>query len=86
AEESAGEPMASAIYGANTPMSILLVVLSAFLVRRIIVPVGRAEAGVLLAPSAYFAADERHVRIGFGTSTFPASLAAFEAYLGSRRQ
>ncbi len=42
------------------------------------------EAGVLLAPSAYFAADERHVRIGFGTSTFPASLAAFEAYLESR--
>ncbi len=43
------------------------------------------EAGVLLAPSAYFATDERHVRIGFGTSTFPASLAAFEAYLASRR-
>jgi aspartate/methionine/tyrosine aminotransferase len=42
------------------------------------------EAGVLLAPSAYFATDERHVRIGFGTSTFPASLAAFEAYLESR--
>ncbi|MDP9368878.1 MAG: aminotransferase class I/II-fold pyridoxal phosphate-dependent enzyme [Chloroflexota bacterium] len=43
------------------------------------------EAGLLLAPSAYFAADDRHVRIGFGTSTFPASLAAFEAYLASRR-
>jgi len=42
------------------------------------------EAGLLLAPSAYFAADERHVRIGFGTSTFPASLAAFEEYLESR--
>ncbi|MDP9367039.1 MAG: hypothetical protein M3Q03_01990 [Chloroflexota bacterium] len=41
------------------------------------------EAGLLLAPSAYFAADERHVRIGFGTSTFPASLAAFETYLAS---
>ncbi len=39
------------------------------------------EAGVLLAPSAYFATDERHVRIGFGTSTFPSSLAAFEEYL-----
>ncbi len=43
------------------------------------------EAGVLLAPSAYFGADERHVRLGFGTSTFPASLAAFEEYLASRR-
>ena len=43
------------------------------------------EAGVLLAPSAYFATDERHVRIGFGTSTFSASLAAFEAYLESWR-
>ncbi|MDP9473406.1 MAG: aminotransferase class I/II-fold pyridoxal phosphate-dependent enzyme, partial [Chloroflexota bacterium] len=39
------------------------------------------ETGVLLAPSAYFATDERHVRIGFGTSTFPSSLAAFEEYL-----
>ncbi len=43
------------------------------------------ETGVLLAPSAYFAADERHVRIGFGTATFPASLAAFEEYLESWR-
>ncbi len=39
------------------------------------------ETGVLLAPSAYFATDERHVRIGFGTSTFPSSLAAFAEYL-----
>ncbi len=43
------------------------------------------DAGVLLAPSAYFAADERHIRIGFGTSTFPASLAAFEEYVASGR-
>ncbi len=43
------------------------------------------EAGLLLAPSAYFAAGERHVRIGFGTSTLPGSLAVFEEYLGSRR-
>ena len=43
------------------------------------------EAGLLLAPSAYFAADERHVRIGFGTSSLPTSLAAFEEYLESRR-
>ncbi len=43
------------------------------------------EAGLLLAPSAYFAAGERHVRVGFGTSTLPASLAAFEKYLESRR-
>lgn len=41
------------------------------------------DAGILLAPSAYFATDERHVRIGFGTSTFAPTLAMFEEYLAS---
>ena len=41
------------------------------------------DAGILLAPSAYFATDDRHVRIGFGTSTFASTLAMFEEYLAS---
>ncbi len=36
---------------------------------------------LLLAPSAYFAGGERHVRIGFGTATFPTGLTLLEESL-----
>ena len=39
------------------------------------------DDGLLLAPSAYFAGGERHVRIGFGTAAFPASLAMLDEAL-----
>jgi aspartate/methionine/tyrosine aminotransferase len=39
------------------------------------------DHGLLLAPSAYFAGGERHVRIGFGTASATAGLALLEAAL-----
>ncbi len=40
------------------------------------------EHGLLLAPSAYFAGGERHVRLGFGTAATPTNLALLEEALG----
>jgi len=41
------------------------------------------EHGLLLAPSAYFAGGERHVRIGFGTASATAGLALLEEALAT---
>jgi len=40
------------------------------------------EHGLLLAPSAYFAGGERHVRLGFGTAATPTNLALLAEALG----
>lgn len=39
------------------------------------------EAGVLLLPSSFLGYDDRHVRFGFGRTTFPEALRHYEDYL-----
>jgi len=41
------------------------------------------EHGLLVAPSSYFAGGEHHLRLGFGTASFPQGLALLEAALGA---
>ena len=39
------------------------------------------DHGLLVAPSTYFAGGERHLRLGFGTASFPQGLALLEEAL-----
>lgn len=41
------------------------------------------EAGIMLLPAKYLGLDDQHVRFGFGRKTFPAALAAYDAYLSA---